>query len=343
MLERDGELRTFVYLSPLCRTLYAEHVHDRTQHFREEVFIVMAIPRIQRVTLADMSLSIGKRARLHRLLYGAGPANGTLMFLPIDQGLEHGPRDFFPNPPAKDPEFQLTLARDGHFSGIVFQIGIAEKYMAKFAGQVPLVLKLNGKTEIPSDASPLSPCIASVEDAVRLGADAVGYTLYIGSTQQEQDFAQFRKVREDADRYSMPIIVWAYPRGTAIEGKGGRDSFYAIDYAARVAAELGADVVKVNVPKINAEKDKAAPKPYSTTTFTVAEALQHIVASAGKTLVIFSGGEMADEGDVIGKARNGMEAGGTGVIFGRNLWQRPMGEALKLAGEIHTMLKEYGA
>ena len=208
----------------------------------------MATEQIQRVTLADMNLSTGKKTRLTRLLYGAGPGNGTLMFLPIDQGLEHGPRDFFPNPPAKDPEFQLQLAKEGKFSGIVFQIGIASKYMAKFAGQVPLVLKLNGKTEIPADKSPLSPLLASVEDAVRLGADAVGYTLYVGSPQQEQDFAQFRKVREDAERFGMPIIVWSYPRGDAIEGKGGRDSFYAIDYAARTAAELGADVVKVNVP-----------------------------------------------------------------------------------------------
>jgi class I fructose-bisphosphate aldolase len=303
----------------------------------------MAMTQVRRVTLADMNLSIGKRARLHRLLYGAGPANGTLMFLPIDQGLEHGPRDFFPNPPAKDPEFQLRLAKEGGFSGIVFQVGIASKYMAQYAGQVPLVLKLNGKTEIPPDTSPFSPCIASVEDAVRLGADAVGYTLYVGSPQQEADFIQFAKVREDAEKFGMPLIVWAYPRGEAIEKKGGRDSFYAIDYAARVAAELGADVVKVNVPKFNPEKDKLAPAPYSTTQFNSADALAQIVQSAGKTLVIFSGGEKQDESNIVEKARHGMEAGGTGVIFGRNMWQRPMDEALKLAGEIRSMLKEYGA
>jgi fructose-bisphosphate aldolase, class I len=299
--------------------------------------------QVQRVTLADMDLSTGKRARLHRLLYGTGPRNGTLMLLPIDQGLEHGPRDFFPNPPAKDPEFQLKLALEGKFSGIVFQYGIASKYMGKYAGKVPLVLKLNGKTEIPSDSTPLSPCIATVEDAVRLGADAVGYTVYIGSGAQEKDFAQFAKVREDADRFGMPTIVWAYPRGEAIEAKGGRDSFYAIDYAARVTAELGADVVKVNVPKINPEKDAKAPAPYNSTSFTVNEALSHIVQSAGKTLVIFSGGEKQEDSGVVEKARHGMEAGGTGVIFGRNLWQRPIDEALKLANEIHTMLLGYSA
>ncbi|HEX9413650.1 MAG TPA: hypothetical protein VF916_09125, partial [Ktedonobacterales bacterium] len=232
----------------------------------------MALTRVKRPMLADLDLSTGKRTRLHRLLYKYGPANGTLMFLPIDQGLEHGPRDFFPNPPSKDPDFQLRLAKEGNFSGIVFQIGIAKKYMNKYAGTVPLVLKLNGKTEIPPDKAPISPCIATVEDAVRLGADAVGYTLYVGSPLQADDFEQFRKVREDADRFDMPIIVWAYPRGEAIEAKGGRDSLYAVDYAARVANELGADIVKINVPKSNPDKDASAPKPYNTLQPSPAEA-----------------------------------------------------------------------
>src|SRR5262249_31477450 len=156
------------------------------------------------------NLNSGKRTRLHRLLYQFGPANGTLLFLPIDQGLEHGPRDFFsPNPAAKDPEIQLRLAKEGKFSGIVYQIGVAEKYMGLFAGEVPLVLKLNGKTEIPSDRRPTSTLLASVEVAARLGADAVGYTLYIGSPLQVADVEQFHRVREDAEHYGMPIIVWA--------------------------------------------------------------------------------------------------------------------------------------
>ena len=303
----------------------------------------MAMTRVKRPALADLNLSTGKRARLHRLMYKYGPANGTLLFLPIDQGLEHGPRDFFPNPPAKDPEFQLRLAKEGNFSGIAFQIGIAEKYMGRFAGEVPLVLKLNGKTEIPSDKAPISPCIATVEDAVRLGADAVGYTLYVGSERQDEDFLQFRKVREDADRYGMPIIVWSYPRGEAIEAKGGRDSFYAVDYAARVANELGADIVKVNMPKLNPEKDAAAPKPYNSLHVSLEEATRQVVESAGNALVLFSGGEMQGEGDIVHKARAAMDAGATGLIFGRNVWQRPYDEALKLSREFHEMMKEYGA
>ncbi len=303
----------------------------------------MAMTRVKRPTLTDLTLDLGRRTRLHRLLYRFGPANGTLLLLPIDQGLEHGPRDFFPNPPAKDPDFQLRLAKEGNFSGIVFQYGIAQKYMQQYAGEVPLVLKLNGKTEIPSDAAPISPLIASVEDAVRMGADAVGYTLYVGSPIQDQDFGQFRAVREEADAYGMPIIVWAYPRGEAIEAKGGRDSLYAVDYATRVAAELGADVVKVNMPKINPEKDKLAPKPYNTMHPSQEEAARMVVESAGRTLVLFSGGEMQGEGNVIEKARTAMDAGATGLIFGRNVWQRPFDEALKLGREIAEMLRDYGA
>jgi class I fructose-bisphosphate aldolase len=182
-----------------------------------------------------------------------------------------------------------------------------------------------------------------VEDAVRLGAEAVGYTLYVGSSLQAEDFEQFRKVRSDAERYGMPVIVWAYPRGEAIEAKGGRDSLYAVDYATRVANELGADIVKVNVPSINPEKDAAAPKPYNTMQVSREEAVRMVVESAGRTLVLFSGGEMQGEGSVIDKARIGMDSGATGLIFGRNIWQRPFDEALALSKEICDMMREYGA
>ena len=208
-------------------------------------------------------LSPGKRTRLRRLLYEFGPGNGTLLFLPIDQGIEHGPRDFFPNPASKDPEYQFRLAAEAGYSAIACGYGMASKYYPDYAGQVPLLLKLNSKTDIPPDDEALSPCNASVEDAVRLGADAVGYTLYVGSPKQEEDFIQLGKVRADCDRFGMPLVIWAYPRGREIEKKGGRESFFAIDYAARVAMEMGADVVKLNMPKLNPDKDKNAPAPYN--------------------------------------------------------------------------------
>ena len=209
------------------------------------------------------TLSPGKRTRLRRLLYDYGPGEGTLLFLPIDQGIEHGPRDFFPNPASKDPEYQFRLAAEAGYSAIACGYGMASKYYPAYAGQVPLLLKLNSKTDIPPSDEVLSPCNASVEDAVRIGADAVGYTLYVGSPKQEEDFIQLGKIRQDCDRYGMPLVIWAYPRGRDIEKKGGRDSFFAIDYAARVAMEMGADVVKLNMPKLNPDKDKDAPAPYN--------------------------------------------------------------------------------
>lgn len=284
------------------------------------------------LSLNDLSLNTGKRARLYRLLYQHGPGNGTAMFLPIDQGLEHGPVDFFANPDSKDPEFELKLALAGSYTGIVFQIGLAEKYMPAYAGKVPLVLKLNGKTTIPSDAQAFSPLNASVEDAVRLGADAVGYTLYVGSPAQDQDFLQFMQVRQEAEALGMPVIVWAYPRGEAIDALGGRDSLYAVDYAARVACELGADVVKINEPKL--EKTENLPKPYNTLVEDEAAALRRVVESAGKTLVLFSGGSKLGDDDLIHKARLCMEAGATGLIFGRNMWQRPWDQALAMTARI---------
>ena len=199
--------------------------------------------------LAQLGLSAGKKARLHRILYQYGQRNGTALFLPYDQGLEHGPRDFFENPAASDPAYIIRLALEGGFNGIAIQIGLAEKFYWNYAGEIPLVLKLNGKTDIPSADAPLSPVNATVADAVRLGADAVGYTLYVGTELQDRDFEQYRQVRAEARRLGMPLIVWSYPRGSAIDAKGGKDSFYAVDYAARTASELGADVVKVNFPQ----------------------------------------------------------------------------------------------
>jgi class I fructose-bisphosphate aldolase len=284
------------------------------------------------------TLAPGKRTRLRRLLFEFGPGHGTLLFLPIDQGIEHGPRDFFPNPASKDPEYQFRLAAEAGYSAIACQIGLATKYYPDFAGQVPLILKLNGKTEVPPSGEALSPCNAKVEDAVRLGADAVGYTLYVGSPRQEDDLVQLGGVRRDCDRFGMPLIIWAYPRGSAIDQKGGRDSFYAIDYGARMAMEMGADVVKLNMPKIDPEKDKESPAPYNEGGFTQEDAIRHCVASAGRSLVVLSGGSKVDDDRLLDQTRFVLEAGGSGVIYGRNVWQREWSAALEIIEQIKEIM-----
>jgi class I fructose-bisphosphate aldolase len=294
----------------------------------------------KRPTLDDMELGIGKKARLHRLLFDRGPGNGTMLLLPFDQGMEHGPRDFFDNPASANPDYVLDLATNG-FSGIVLGPGLARKHMRKYAGRVPLVLKLNGKTEIPPDDEAFSPQTATVEEAVELGADAIGYTLYVGSPSQDRDIAQFMRVREDAEKLGMPVIVWAYPRGSAVEARAGRESLWVIDYAARTACELGADVIKLNLPVVNPEKDKLAPKPYNTLKVTTEEAMAMVVRSAGRSMVLLSGGARTDDEDLFAKAKAALEAGVTGFIFGRNVWQRPRTQALAVVGKLADLLRQY--
>src|SRR3989338_9774057 len=292
------------------------------------------------VTFDDLDLPTGKKTRLYRLLYQCGPGSGRMLVLPIDQGLEHGARDFFVNPESLNPEFQLRLALEGGFSAIAFQVGLAEKYLRTFAGKVPLILKINGKTEIPPDDDAFSSCNATVEDAVGLGADAVGYTSYIGSSRQDDDFIQFGQVRRDAERAGMPVIMWAYPRGKFMEAKGGRDSLYAVDYAARVAQEVGADVVKVNYPKADEEKRAQYPKEYRDLKLSKREMLEKVVASAGRTLTLMSGGSKRSDEGLFDDVRAALEAGVTGLIFGRNMWQRRFGEALDVAGKITKMTQD---
>jgi class I fructose-bisphosphate aldolase len=135
----------------------------------------------------------------------------------------------------------------------------------------------------------------------------------------------------------MPLVVWSYPRGAAINQKGGRDSFYAVDYAARLAMELGADIVKVNFPKPS-DKDKDAPAPYNELKPSEVEAFSQVVQSAGNAFVLVSGGSKVSDDDLLEKVRWSMEAGATGLIFGRNMWQRPMDEALALTEKVKAII-----
>ncbi len=289
--------------------------------------------------ISGLTLSHGKRTRLWRLLYAHGPRNGNLLVLPLDQGLEHGPTDFFPHPPAVDPDYQFRLAVEGNFSAIALGVGLAEKYMGEYCGRIPLILKLNGKTNIPSDAEATSPLFASVEDAVRLGADAVGYTLYVGSARQHDEIRQFEKVRQDCERYGMPLVMWSYPRGAAIDAKGGTNTLYAQDYAARVALEMGADIVKLHEPN---DSTKNVPAPYSQLQEDAASRSARVVRSAGRTMVLFSGGEKNDDDEaVLRKVEFYLQAGATGVMFGRNMWLRPFEQALALTRAVHEIMAKY--
>jgi len=275
-----------------------------------------------------------KDVRLQRLLQ----TFGKTIILPYDQGLEHGPRDFFDAPFAENPLHIIEIAKKAKYNAVVLHVGNARRYFDHMYGQVPLVLKVNGKTEIPSDADPLSPMTASVDDALRLGAIAIGYTLYIGSSRQDEDIEQFAAIREEAHRAGLPVIVWSYPRGVEIEEKGGKNSLYAIEYAARTAVELGADMVKVNVPKL--KQDSRVPEPYKNYTVDLPTALKRVVGAACGVPVIFAGGEMVSDEDLLQKARLCINAGGSGFIFGRNIWQRPLDKAMEITAQLKQIIKE---
>ncbi|MFO7742074.1 MAG: fructose-bisphosphate aldolase [Anaerolineae bacterium] len=304
-------------------------------------------PARKKNPIDDLNVGLGKRVRLHRMLYEHGPGDGTLLLLPIDHGVEHGPVDFFPNPPSGDPEYQCRLAKEGGYSGVVFHIGLAQKYMRDYAGEVPLILKINGRPHIPPGNRPLSAQDATVEEAVRLGADGVGYTLYVGSPRQDEDFVQLMRVRAQCQQYGMPLIIWSYPRGEAIERQGGPDSIYAVDYAARLANELGADVVKLNVPGFRDPRNENSPQPYRELyeawkdldeNEAYRRAVEKVVASAGRTMVLFSGGSKVSDEDLLTKARICVDSGATGFIFGRNMWQRPYQEGLEITSRLKEIL-----
>lgn len=301
--------------------------------------------RVQKFSLDLPHISPAKKKHLRRLMFEHGVKNGRMLFLPIDHGVEHGPSDFLGNPPSVDPEFQLNLALEGDYSGIVFHIGLAEKYWQKkaYKGKIPLILKINGKTNIPSDAEAFSPLTSTVKDAVKLGADAVGYTLYIGSSRQDDDFLQFVKVRQEAEEAGLPIIMWAYPRGKFVEEKGGRDCLAMVAYAARVADELGADIAKVNAlksPKEGKYDPEGKLKGYNDLlNLKPVEQLAWVVRSAGCTGVLVSGGSKLGDDDLLNKVKIAVEAGVNGLIFGRNMWQREYKEALKITKKVKAILK----
>ncbi len=223
--------------------------------------------------------------------------NGKAMFLAYDHGLEHGPSDFHDQD--ADPNYIIDIARKGKYNAIIFQKGIAEKYNDKIRkSHVPLIIKLNGKTSL-SGGEPISRQICSVKEALRLGAVAVGYTIYIGSKYESVMLQEFEKIEKEAHQSGLPVILWAYPRGEGIANKKPEE---LMAYAARFGLEVGADIVKIAYH--GTVKD-----------------LKWAVKSAGKTKVVIAGGLKDEESEVLNKVNEIMSAGCIGLAIGRNIWQ----------------------
>ena len=232
------------------------------------------------------------RVNMHKLV-----ENGKSLFLACDQGMEHGPKDF--NLQNIDTNYILDIALEGGYTGVILHHGLAEQYYGAHYKDVPLILKLNGKTNIPTNIDPISRQLCTVERAIKLGADAVGYTIYDGSPQESIMFQEFSKIVERAHDYGIPVIAWMYPRGKFVKEDLNTD---ILAYSARVGLELGADIIKMKYP-------------------VDMEGFKWVVKCAGRARVVVAGMSKISEEDLIHRAYNILQTGASGMAIGRNIWQ----------------------
>ena len=289
---------------------------------------------VQEILSYYTSDNAGTKTNIARLLRsGKLAGTGKLVILPVDQGFEHGPaRSFAPNPPGYNPLYHFQLAIDAGCSAYAAPLGFLEAGASQFAGQIPLILKLNNHDVLHDDKDPMPSVTASVKDALRLGCAAVGFTIYPGSAHCNAMYEQLRAIAEEAKDNGLAVVVWSYPRGSAIS-KEGETAMDVVAYAAQIAAQLGAHVIKVKLPSAHLEQ-AAAKKVYDSTQIpikTLAERVKHVVQSAfdGRRIVIFSGGAKSEDKNVFEEARAIRDGGGFGSIIGRNSFQRPKADAVK--------------
>lgn len=280
--------------------------------------------------------------------------NGTSLILPYDQFIEHDSRHLEAESDAGNPNYIIQLGIEGGYNAVALHYGLAKRFWKKYQHKIPLILKVNGKTSIPPADRPLSVFTSFVEDAAEIGAVAVGYTMYYGSDRQDEDLPQLAQVRRSCEKFGLPLMVWAYPRGKSIEEKGGRDSSYAIESATRMATEMGATIIKANIPKALPQNFDSldVPSYYKkiekelknlNSLDSKKERIQRVVKSAQGIPVLFSGGSEISDEDLLNNAKQCIEGGCFGFIFGRNMWKRPNENALKITKLLQHLLDQTGS
>lgn len=286
----------------------------------------------------------GVLTNLYRLLnHGRLGGTGHMIILPVDQGFEHGPgRSFAPNPPAYDPVYHFQLAIDAGLNAYASLLGFLEAGAAEFAGQVPLILKLNSHDLLHPEQDPLGAQTASVRDALRLGCVAVGYTIYPGTAERRLQYEQLRELAQEARAAGLVVVVWSYPRGGGLS-KDGETALDVTAYAAHIAAQLGAHIIKVKLPSAHLELEEAR-KVYEEQHIprdTLAERVRHVLQSTfnGRRIVIFSGGAKTDDATILDEVRAIRDGGGFGSIIGRNSFQRDRAAALSLLDQMIRIYK----
>ncbi|MGH7570829.1 MAG: class I fructose-bisphosphate aldolase [Gemmatimonadota bacterium] len=296
--------------------------------------------RVEEILSYYPSDNSGTKANLRRLLtQGRLAGTGRLVILPVDQGFEHGPhRSFAVNPPAYDPEYHPRFALAAGMSGYAAPLGFIEAIAGNYAGHLPLILKVNNHDLLYDEGDPMPAVTGSVEAAMRLGCVAIGYTIYPGSAHCTEMYEKLQFLAEEAKTASLAVVVWSYPRGSGITESKGETALDVIAYAAHLACQMGAHVVKVKLPSDYLYQDKAkkAYEELEIPRSSVTERVQHVVQAAfdGRRIVIFSGGSKASEVAFYEDIRGIRDGGGYGSIIGRNTFQRPWDESQEFIGTV---------
>lgn len=290
--------------------------------------------RIREILSWYTSENPGVRTNLARILnHGRLGGTGKVVILPVDQGVEHGPaRSFAPNPAGYDPRYHFQLAIEAGCNAYAAPLGFLEAGVSDFCGDIPLILKCNNHDSLNDEKDPLSAITSGVSDALRLGCVAVGFTIYPGSSESATMYEQLRDLIDEAKAAGLATVVWSYPRGHGLS-KDGETAIDVVTYAAQIAAQIGAHIIKVKLPSAVVElaEAKKVYQKYEIPTATLTERVQHVMQSAfaGRRIVIFSGGISASDDTFFTEIRAIRDGGGTGSIIGRNSFQRKQPEALK--------------
>jgi len=282
----------------------------------------------------------GTLTNLARILnQGRLGGTGRMVILPVDQGWEHGPvRSFGPNPPAYDPRYHFELAIEAGLNAYAAPLGFLEAGARDFAGDIPLILKANNHDMLADEKDSWQALTASVDDALRLGCCAIGLTIYPGSALRMEMYEKLRRYTEEAKKAGLAVVVWSYPRGTQLS-KEGETAIDVCGYAAQIAAQMGAHIIKVKLPTQHIEQE-AAKKVFEKEQIPIgtgAERVRNVMQAAfnGRRIVVFSGGaKKEDDNSIFEEARAIRDGGGNGSIIGRNTFQRKRPDALKLLDTI---------
>lgn len=288
---------------------------------------------VKRILQGYSSENAGTKANLYRILmHGRTAGSGRLVILPVDQGFEHGPaKSFRINEAAYNPEYHFKLAIEGGFSAYAAPLGFLEAAIDKYAGQVPVILKLNSNNSLSlKNSQPDQAVTASVKDALRLGCAAVGITIYPGSGQALHMMEEAREIIREAKCCGLATVIWSYPRGGDLS-KQDETALDVVAYGTHIAALLGANIIKVKIPAANI-RSQSAELYKGVNLQDLSQRISHIMQSSfdGKRLVVFSGGEAKSQAEILQEVKEIAIGGGSGSIIGRNSFQRPYDEAVEM-------------